>query len=147
LHGLYGEFFKNFSWKTERRRLLLRPRYRWEVKVLILEIGYEVLDWILLSQNKDHWLGPCHTKSAITALLLKVIYQQNTDLFQLAIKLERRKNVRITYIWYSILNITCRYFINCGGVSDEDRLTGIRTREQFHWLLWPSGHEETGAVQ
>jgi hypothetical protein len=40
--------------KPEQRRILCRPRYRWEenIKMDLKEIGYEG-DWIYLTQNSD----------------------------------------------------------------------------------------------
>jgi hypothetical protein len=34
-----------------------RPRRRWEdnIEMDLREIGWEVVDWMLLAQNRDHW--------------------------------------------------------------------------------------------
>jgi len=43
--------------KYEGRRLLLIPRHRWKdnIKMDLQEIGWEVLDWIDLDQNRWRW--------------------------------------------------------------------------------------------
>jgi hypothetical protein len=41
--------------KLERKRPLGRPRGRWEIdiKMDLKEIGWEVVDWMHLAQNRD----------------------------------------------------------------------------------------------
>jgi hypothetical protein len=41
----------------EGRRLLERVRYTWEdnIKMDLRKIGWIFMDWIHLSQDKDHW--------------------------------------------------------------------------------------------
>jgi hypothetical protein len=41
--------------KTEGKRLLGRPRRKWEdnIRMYLREIWWEVVDWIHLSQNRD----------------------------------------------------------------------------------------------
>jgi hypothetical protein len=43
--------------KHERKRLLGRPRHRWEdnLKTDLLEVGCGGLDWIKLSEDWDRW--------------------------------------------------------------------------------------------
>jgi hypothetical protein len=43
--------------KPEGRRPLGRPRRRWEdnIKMDLLEVGWEGADWIDLAQDKDRW--------------------------------------------------------------------------------------------
>jgi hypothetical protein len=43
--------------KLERKRLLGRPRYRWEdnIRMDLREIGWCGMDWIDLAQDKDQW--------------------------------------------------------------------------------------------
>ena len=43
--------------KPERKRLLGRPRRRWEdnIKVDLQEIGCVGIDWIELAQDRDRW--------------------------------------------------------------------------------------------
>jgi hypothetical protein len=43
--------------KPERKRPLGRPRRRWidNIKIDLLEIGWNVVDWIGLAQNKYRW--------------------------------------------------------------------------------------------
>jgi hypothetical protein len=43
--------------KPKGKRLLGRPRYRWEdnIRMNLREIGWEGVDWKYLTQNKDQW--------------------------------------------------------------------------------------------
>ena len=43
--------------KTERKRLLGRPRLRWEgnIKMDFQEVGCGYVDWIGLAQDRDSW--------------------------------------------------------------------------------------------
>jgi hypothetical protein len=43
--------------KHARKRLLGRPRRRWEdnIKMNLQEVGSEVVDWIELAQDRDGW--------------------------------------------------------------------------------------------
>jgi hypothetical protein len=43
--------------KPEGKRLLGRPRRRWEDnnKMDVIKIGWNVVDWIHLSQDRDQW--------------------------------------------------------------------------------------------
>jgi hypothetical protein len=43
--------------KPEGKRLLGRPRRRWvdNIKMDLREIGWDGMDWIDLSQDRDHW--------------------------------------------------------------------------------------------
>jgi hypothetical protein len=47
------------SWwgKPEGKRLLGRPRGRWEdnIRMDLQEVGCEYMDWIGLAQDKDRW--------------------------------------------------------------------------------------------
>jgi hypothetical protein len=46
-------------WERNAYILLVgRPRSRWEddVRVVVREIGWECMDWILLIQDRDQWL-------------------------------------------------------------------------------------------
>lgn len=40
---------------SEAKRPPGRPRQRWEDGIKMELIGYEVMYWIYLSQNSDHW--------------------------------------------------------------------------------------------
>jgi hypothetical protein len=42
--------------KPEGKRLLGRPRRRWEdIRMDLREVGWEGVDWILLAQHRDQW--------------------------------------------------------------------------------------------
>jgi hypothetical protein len=47
--------------KPEGTRPLERPRRRWEdnIKMDLREIGWSVMGWIDLAQDRDQWEGPC----------------------------------------------------------------------------------------
>jgi hypothetical protein len=47
--------YKIFVRNSEGKRPLRRPRYSWEdnIRMDLREIGWEVVDWIYLAQNKD----------------------------------------------------------------------------------------------
>jgi hypothetical protein len=49
--------YKVLVGKPEERRLLGRPRRRWEdgVRMDLREIGLGDVDWIRLSQDRDRW--------------------------------------------------------------------------------------------
>jgi hypothetical protein len=49
--------------KPEEKRPLGRPRRRWveNVKMALGEIGWDVLDWIELAQNRDQWRALVNT--------------------------------------------------------------------------------------
>jgi hypothetical protein len=46
-----------FWWKNQKERDLGRPRCKWEniVKLDLREIGWNGMDWIHLSQDRDSW--------------------------------------------------------------------------------------------
>jgi len=43
--------------KPEGKRPLRRPRHRWEdnIKMDLQEVGFGVMDWIELVQDRDRW--------------------------------------------------------------------------------------------
>jgi hypothetical protein len=49
--------------KPKGKRPLGRPRSRWvdSVKMYLKEIGWGVMDWIDLAQNKDQWRALVNT--------------------------------------------------------------------------------------
>jgi hypothetical protein len=51
------------SGKPEGRRILARPRHRWEghVKTDLREIGFEGVDWIHLAQDRNRWWALVNT--------------------------------------------------------------------------------------
>jgi hypothetical protein len=47
-----------FRWENlKEKRPLRRPRRRWEdnIKMDLREIGWEVVDWLHLAQDRDQW--------------------------------------------------------------------------------------------
>ena len=56
----YGEkrgVYMVLAGKPEGKRPLGRPRRRWEfnIKIVLQELGCEVMDWIELAQDMDRW--------------------------------------------------------------------------------------------
>jgi hypothetical protein len=49
--------------KTEGRRPLGRPRNRREdnIRMDLREVGWEGVDWMLLSEDRDHWRALVNT--------------------------------------------------------------------------------------
>jgi hypothetical protein len=49
--------------KTEGKRPLGRPTRRWvdKIKMYLRGIGWDVVDWIELAQDRDHWRGLVNT--------------------------------------------------------------------------------------
>jgi hypothetical protein len=49
--------------KPEGRRPLGRPRCRWvdDIKIDLREMGWDVMDWINLAQDRDQWRVPVNT--------------------------------------------------------------------------------------
>jgi hypothetical protein len=43
--------------KPEGKRPLGKPRHRWvdNIKIDLIEIGWDGVDWIDLAQDRDHW--------------------------------------------------------------------------------------------
>jgi hypothetical protein len=50
--------------KPEGKRPLGRPRRRWvdNIKMDLREIGWDGMDWINLSQDRDHWRALANTE-------------------------------------------------------------------------------------
>jgi len=57
--------------KPEIKRLLGRPRRRWEgnIRMDLWEIGWEVVDWVHLAQDRDQ------RQDVNTAMNLRVLYK------------------------------------------------------------------------
>jgi hypothetical protein len=55
--GEERQVYKVLVGKPEGRRLLGRPRRRWEdgVRMDLREIGWGGVDWIRLAQDRDRW--------------------------------------------------------------------------------------------
>jgi len=49
--------YKILVGKPERKRPLERPMHRWKdnIKMYLREIGWEVVDWIYLTQGRNQW--------------------------------------------------------------------------------------------
>jgi hypothetical protein len=50
--------------KPEGRRPLGRPRRRWvdNIKIDLREIGWDGMDWINLTEDRDHWRAHVNTE-------------------------------------------------------------------------------------
>jgi hypothetical protein len=59
------DFFLNTSslmtQKPEGKRPLRRPRHRWKNSIRIDEMGWAGVEWMHLSQEKDHWWAVVNT--------------------------------------------------------------------------------------
>jgi hypothetical protein len=55
--GEERKVYKVLVGKPEGKRPLGRPRRRWEdwIRMDLMEIGFGVVDWIRLSQDRDRW--------------------------------------------------------------------------------------------
>jgi hypothetical protein len=55
--------YKILVGKPEGKRPLGRPRRRWEdnIRMDLREIGWEVVDWMHLAQDRDQWLALVNT--------------------------------------------------------------------------------------
>jgi hypothetical protein len=55
--------YKILVGRPEGRRPLGRPRRRWEdnIKMDLWEIGFRVVDWIHLAQDRDRWRALANT--------------------------------------------------------------------------------------
>jgi hypothetical protein len=53
------QMHKNSVRKLERKRPLGRPGLTWEhnIRIDVMEIGWEFVDWIHLDQDRDQWWG------------------------------------------------------------------------------------------
>jgi hypothetical protein len=63
MHGGEYECINDFGWKARRNRPLERPRRRWEnnIKMDLIEIGWNRMDWIDLAQDRDQWRALVNT--------------------------------------------------------------------------------------
>jgi hypothetical protein len=61
--------------KPEGKRQLERPRHRWEdnIKMHLQEVGFRVMDWIELAQDRDRWWA-----LVIAVMNLRVPYNAGT---------------------------------------------------------------------
>jgi hypothetical protein len=55
--GERRDIYRVLVQRPEGKRLLGRPRCRWEdnVKMDLQEVGYGCMDWIELAQDRDRW--------------------------------------------------------------------------------------------
>jgi len=56
-YGGGGACTGNLAGKPEGKSPFGRPRHRWEdnIKMHLQEVGYGVIDWIQLAQDRDSW--------------------------------------------------------------------------------------------
>jgi hypothetical protein len=58
-YSMYGNHKRNsiFVGKLVQKRLLRRPRCRWEdnIRTDLRKIGWEGVDWMHLAQDRDQW--------------------------------------------------------------------------------------------
>jgi ribosome biogenesis protein Nip4 len=61
--GEMGNAYRNMVGKPERKKLLQRPRHRWEdnIRMDLRETGREVVDWIHLAQVREQWQALVNT--------------------------------------------------------------------------------------
>jgi hypothetical protein len=52
-----GEVYRILLGKPEEKRLLVRPRRRWEdnIRMDLREVGCGCVDWMELAQDRDMW--------------------------------------------------------------------------------------------
>ena len=57
MYGYRRGAYKILVGKPERKRLLGRPKRRWEYNIMIdlQELGFGNVDWIELAQDRDRW--------------------------------------------------------------------------------------------
>jgi hypothetical protein len=57
MHGEGEKFIQNFIGEPEGKRPLGRPGHWWQdtIKIDLREIGFGVVDWVHLAQNRDQW--------------------------------------------------------------------------------------------
>jgi hypothetical protein len=62
-HGRDEKDTQNLGRKPEAKRLLGRPRSRWEENIImdLTEIEWENVDWIHLVQDRDQWRALVNT--------------------------------------------------------------------------------------
>jgi hypothetical protein len=68
--------YKNVVEKREGERPVGRSRLRWEdgVRMDLKETGWEVVDWIHLAQDMDHW-------RAVMYIIMNLRFPQNAGNF------------------------------------------------------------------
>jgi hypothetical protein len=61
--GEMRNMYKILVGKPEWKRPFLRPRRRWEdnIRMGLREIGWELVHWMHLAQDRDHWWAPVNT--------------------------------------------------------------------------------------
>jgi hypothetical protein len=60
-HGSDEKYIKSLVEKPETKRPLRRLRGKWEddIRIDVIEIRWEGVDWIYLAQNRDKWWALC----------------------------------------------------------------------------------------
>jgi hypothetical protein len=61
--GEMRNVYKILVRKLEGKRPLRRPRHRWEdnIRMDLMEIGWENVDWMHLAQDRDQWQALVNT--------------------------------------------------------------------------------------
>jgi hypothetical protein len=62
-HGVMRSAYIIFVGKCEWKRSLARPRCRWEnnIRMYLMEIGCEGVDWMHVAQDRDQWRALVNT--------------------------------------------------------------------------------------
>jgi hypothetical protein len=63
MHGGGDRCLQGFGWRPERKRLLGRPKRRWEdnIKMDLRETAIDGANWIRLAQDRIQWRASVNT--------------------------------------------------------------------------------------
>jgi hypothetical protein len=70
-HAWKRNVYKVLMGKPEGKRLLERPRCRWEdgIRMDLREIGWGSVEWIQLAQDRDRWRAVVNTVMGLQVLV------------------------------------------------------------------------------